>query len=177
MKSMKRNLTLSILAVAAFIFTFSDSKAQYNPYDDGRNIATIGVGFSNWGVPIYGRFEVPVVDNITVGGGLSYRSRTNTFYRFTIIGISALGNYHFNELLELPDEFDLYAGASLGYYVWNISDRDNLGVDYTGSESSGLGFDVQIGGRYFFSDNLAANLEFGGGNQTSGGSIGISFLF
>lgn len=177
MKSMRTNFNLlfAILAIA-FVFNMEQAQAQYNPYDDGRKIGTVGVGFSNNGVPIFGRLEVPVVDNITVGGGLSYRRRSSGFFNLSVLGISALGNYHFNELLELPDEFDFYAGVSLGYYIWNIS-ADDDDLVYRGSESSGIGFDAQIGGRYFFTDNIAANLEFGGGNQTAGGTIGISFLF
>lgn len=175
MKSMKKSFALTILAVAAIIFTFSESKAQYNPYDDGRKIATVGLGFSGYGIPVFGRFEVPVVDNITVGAGVSYRSFGETFlgddFNTSVIGISGLGNYHFNELLEINDSWDLYAGASLGFYIWNYN------YDYSGSRTSGLGFDVQIGGRYFFSDNIAANLEFGGGNYLAGGTIGVSFLF
>jgi hypothetical protein len=176
MKSIRKSVTFLFAMIAiAMLFMSEQAQAQFNPYDDGRKIATIGVGFSSWGVPFYGRLEVPIADNITVGGGLSYRSRTSGFFNYSIIGLTALGNYHFNELLELPDEFDFYAGASLGYYIWNVTADD--GRNYNGSEASGIGFDAQIGGRYFFKDNIALNLEFGGGNQTAGGSIGLSFLF
>ena len=93
MKSMRTNFKLlfAILAIA-FVFNMEHAQAQYNPYDDGRKIGTVGVGFSNNGVPIFGRLEVPVVDNITVGGGLSYRRRSSGFFNLSVLGITALGN-------------------------------------------------------------------------------------
>ncbi|WP_366185107.1 hypothetical protein [Flavobacterium ovatum] len=44
---------------------------------------------------------------------------------------------------------------------------------YNGAENLGLG--LQIGGRYFFTDRFGINLQFGGGNVTSGGKIGITY--
>jgi len=47
---------------------------------------------------------------------------------------------------------------------------------YPGSHTSGLGIGAQVGGRYYFSDNVGINIEFGGGNAFSGGKVGISIL-
>jgi len=82
--------------------------------------------------------------------------------------VSANGNYHFNSLLDIPNNWDFYAGLNLGFYIWNSSD------DYPGSNTSGLGLGAQVGGRYYFNDKLGVNLEFGGGNAFSGGKVGVS---
>jgi hypothetical protein len=52
---------------------------------------------------------------------------------------------------------------------WNNNPSNNFG-----GESSGIGFDAQVGARYFFNDRFGINLEFGGGTG-SGGNIGITY--
>ncbi|UZR94230.1 hypothetical protein [Chondrinema litorale] len=184
---MKNNQLIKSLFIGLVLFiafTLSNNaQAQYNPYDNGSNIVTIGVGASGWGVPIYASLEIPVADNITAGGILSYQSYSNRYstfkYRHTIFGIGVLGNYHFNELLQISDEWDVYAGLTLGYYIWNSKyDGSGSSVDYSGPESSGIGLGAQLGGRYFFKDNLAVNVEVGGGyTALSNGKVGLSIFF
>jgi len=70
--------------------------------------------------------------------------------------------------LNIPSPWDFYAGLNLGFYSWN-SPRD-----YEGSHTSGLGLGGQIGGRYYFSNKVGINLEFGGGNAFSGGKFGLT---
>jgi outer membrane immunogenic protein len=138
-----------------------------------------GLGFSTWGLPVYVGFDYGVHQDISVGGELSFRSYSDNWYkrhreryhRHTILGISANGNYHFNTILKIPTEWDFYAGINLGFYIWSSS-HDNHG-----GGSSGIGLGGQIGGRYYFNDNVGINLEFGGGNAFSGGKIGISYKF
>jgi len=38
-----------------------------------------------------------------------------------------------------------------------------------------LGLGAQVGGRYYISNKVALNLEFGGGNAFSGGKFGLTF--
>src|SRR5680860_1917862 len=86
-----------------------------------------------------------------------------------------IGNYHFNELLEMPSNWDLYMGLSLGFIVFSSKwDGPGSSIEYAGNGNSGLYLYAQIGGRYFFSDNIAVNLQLGGGNYFSGGKIGIT---
>ena len=131
-----------------------------------------GVGFSNYGVPIYAGLDFGVHESITIGPRVSYRTYNQTFSGFkfsqNLIVISFNGNYHFNQLLELPSEWDLYAGLTLGYYIWSSADYD--------AQASGIGLDAQVGARYFFSDKFGLNLEFGGGTG-NGGSFGITLKF
>ncbi|MDX9883564.1 MAG: outer membrane beta-barrel protein [Prolixibacteraceae bacterium] len=139
----------------------------------GGSQLNAGVGLSSWGVPVYIGLDYGVHPDITVGGELSYRAYNDKYanisYDHSVIGISGNGNYHFNRVLEIPPKWDLYAGLNLGFYIWNSPDG------YLGSHSSGLGLGAQVGGRYFFSDKIGLNLEFGGGNAFSGGKLGLTF--
>jgi len=178
---MKKIITCSLMIVLVTFYTHS-AKAQFNPYADNVKMLTAGIGFSSWGVPIFARFVVPVADNITVGGGLSYQSKGENFgtigkWRHTIVGIHARGNYHFNELIEIDDQWDLYGGLNLGYYIWNTKwDDSGTSFDYSGSGSGGFSLGIHVGGRYFINDRIGINLEFGGGTVLSGGTIGATFL-
>lgn len=165
-----KKLILSIGLCLVSIFTFAQGSLE-----PGRNQLNIGLGLSGWGIPVYIGIDHGFKENITLGGELSFRSYRQkiigTTYSHSIIGISGNGNYHFNELLDIDPEWDLYAGLNIGFYIWNSP------AGYPGSGSSGLDLGAQIGGRYFFNSSTAVNLEFGGGNSFSGGKIGITKKF
>jgi hypothetical protein len=173
-------IALAVLAIAA---TTQLTQAQFNPFSDNTKMATVGIGVTGWGIPIFGRIEFPVYDNITVGGQLSFQTKGENFgsssWRHTIFGLGARGSYHFNELAELDDKWDLYAGLGLGYYFWNTKLKDDdLGTfDYSGSGNGGFSIGLHVGGRYFVNDNIGINLELGGGTVLAGATIGATFLF
>lgn len=164
-----------IVLLVAFAFLAITATYAQAPLSKGEKQFNAGVGFSGWGVPLYVGMDFGVHQDITVGGELSFRSYSQDLpggnYKSTIFGISGNGNYHFNRILEIPSNFDFYAGLNLGFYIWNTSN------DYPGDGASGLGLGGQVGGRYFFSDKLGINLEFGGGNAFSGGKFGITYKF
>ncbi len=166
---MKKNMLIIV-----FVFFAGILQAQ-GPLDKGQGQFNAGVGFSSWGVPIYLGFDVGVHRDITIGGELSFRFYNDRFegrgYDNSIVGIAGNGNYHFNTLLNIPRNFDFYAGLNVGFYLWNTPS------DYNGPHSSGLGLGAQVGGRYYFNDHFGLNLEFGGGNEFSGGKFGISVRF
>lgn len=144
----------------------------------GEKQFNAGLGFSDYGIPIYAGLDFGVYENITIGPRLSLRSyaytRSNSNYKQSLAVLSFNGNYHFNTLLNLPAPWDFYAGLTLGYYFWSDI-KTSSGVVYVG-KSSTLGLEAQIGGRYFFSDQFALNLEFSGGTS-AGGSFGITYKF
>jgi outer membrane immunogenic protein len=113
--------------------------------------------------------------DITVGFEASFRDyRQNyneTNYRSSIFGISGNGNYHFNRVLNIPGNWDFYAGLNLGFYVWSSPNG------YPGGGESELGLGLQIGGRYFITHNFGLNLELGGGSAFSDGKFGITCIF
>ncbi|PKN73899.1 MAG: hypothetical protein CVU50_01570 [Candidatus Cloacimonetes bacterium HGW-Cloacimonetes-3] len=142
------------------------------PIGHGQTQLNIGAGFSTWGVPIYVGLDFGANNDFTLGAEFSYKSYSEKYnshnYKHSIYGFSGNGNYHFNRIMNIPQDWDFYAGLNVGFYVWTSPD------DYHGSNSSGLGLGGQIGGRYYFTDTVGVNLEFGGGNAFSGGKIGVS---
>jgi len=152
----------TVLAILIMLFagvTFAQNKVNKLQFN-------AGVGFSSWGLPVYVGADFSVHKDITVGGELSYRRKSNYG---SITGVSANGNYHFNTIFNIHSPWDFYAGLSVGYMIWNYDDS------YI-REHSGLGIAGQIGGRYFINDKLGVNFELGGGNAFSGGKVGITYV-
>lgn len=145
---------------------------QYPLRKGGVQLNT-GVGLSGWGVPVYAGFDYGVHKDISVGGEISFRSYnekgSSKDYNHSIIEILACGNYHFNSIMKIPNDFDFYMGLSLGYWIWSSP------AGYGGAKVSGIGLGAQIGGRYYFNKNLGINLEING-SSASGAKFGISYL-
>lgn len=160
-----------LLLAVSFLLVFGLSFAQ-SPLGVGATQVNIGVGMSNWGVPFYAGFDYGFHRDFTFGGEFSYRGyRENwnkKYYDHSIMGFSGNGNYHFNTILGLPRQFDFYAGLNIGFFVWSSPD------EYNGSHNSGLGLGGQLGGRFYFTDRLGLNVEFGGSNAFSGGKVGLT---
>lgn len=158
-------IALSFVLVSGFAFS-------QGPLYVGSSQLNLGLGLSDSGIPVYIGFDHSISRDVTLGAELSYRAYNenwqNTYYNHNIIGISGNANYHFNNLFRISQRWDLYAGGNIGFYVWTSPDG------YTGNHSSGLGLGAQIGGRYYFTNSVGLNLEFGGGNAFSGGKIGLS---
>lgn len=163
-----KNIILFVVLVL-----FSNSLFSQATLKEGESQINAGVGLSSWGAPVFIGLDYGIHSDITIGGELSHRSYHDKYqsigYNHSVLGISGNGNYHFNRVLEIPDPWDFYAGLNLGFYLWNSPDG------YQGTHSSGLGLGGQLGGRYFFTDKIAVNLEFGGGNAFSGGKLGLTF--
>jgi outer membrane immunogenic protein len=157
----------------AFLSAVTLATAQ-GPLLKGKTQLNFGVGFSGYGIPLYVGLDIGVHKDITLGGELSFRTYNDNYngdkYSHSIMGFSANGNYHFNTLMNIPSDWDFYAGLNLGFYTWT-SPSDYPGASHT----SGLGLGAQIGGRYRFSETAAINLEIGGGSLVSGGKIGVTF--
>jgi outer membrane immunogenic protein len=169
-----KKISLSIILVA--IIT-SCAMAQ-GTLSKGERQLNAGLGISTFGVPVYVGADFGISENITIGPRVSYRKYNEKYfgnkYSQSLTVISFNGNYHFNALLKLPEAWNVYAGVSLGYYVWSDVKWNNSSATGFGGEGSGLGIDAQVGARYFFNENLGINLELGGGTG-SGGIIGITY--
>ncbi|OXA79251.1 hypothetical protein B0A58_03835 [Flavobacterium branchiophilum NBRC 15030 = ATCC 35035] len=145
----------------------SGSIFAQSPLEKGGLQINAGFGTSSWGTPVYAGLDYGLMENITIGGEVSYRSKTDNGFKYSALGIVANGNYHFNELLQIPSQWDLYGGANLGYYNWTSNITNS-------NYNSGLELGLQVGGRYFFNDKFGVNLELGGGG-VSGGKIGVTY--
>lgn len=170
---MKKAILICLTILCGLTYTFAQGSLE----QEGKQL-NAGFGFSNFGTPVYVGLDYGIHPDITIGPQISYRKYSekwnfsgSTFkYSHTIFVLGFNGNYHFNTLLDIASQWDVYAGLTLGYYVWSSPN------DYLGNKSSGIGLDVQIGARYFFADNFGINLELGGGTG-SGGKFGITYKF
>lgn len=164
--------------IIVFILMASTFSFAQGTLGNGGKQLNAGVGFSDWGVPVYVGLDFGVHEDITIGPRLSFRNysytRSGYKYKQNLAVLSFNGNYHFNKLLNLTSPWDVYAGLTLGYYFWSDAKSSNGGI-YEGN-SSEVGLDLQIGGRYFFNDQLGINLELGGGHD-AGGRFGITYKF
>lgn len=146
-----------------------------SPLGKGNQQLNAGLGLSGWGVPIYAGLDFGIHQDVSLGIEGSFRSYNEHYtgdrYRSSIIGLLVNGNYHFNTILEIPSEWDFYAGLNIGYFFWATSS------EYPGTAYSGAGLGAQIGGRYFFRKDLGLNLELGGSNAFTGGKFGITYIF
>ncbi len=161
-----------ILLIIALISISTIGFSQNNEARTQNNL-NLGVGFSGWGVPVYIGLDFGIARDFTLGLEFSYRNYRenwrNDYYHHSIMGFSGNANYHFNRILQIPSNWDFYAGLNLGFFVWSSPDS------YHGNHSSGLGLGGQVGVRYFLSNRIGLNLEFGGGNAFSGGKFGLTF--
>lgn len=159
------------LLLSIFLLSSALSFGQYM-LGKGEKQLNAGVGFSSWGLPVYIGMDFGVGKDISLGAELSFRSYSDRWldkkYKHNVIGISGNANYHFNSLLNIPEQFDFYAGLNVGFYYWTSD------ADYYGDNTSGLGLGGQIGFRYYWNERMGINLEGGGGNAFSGGKLGIT---
>jgi hypothetical protein len=135
---MLKRFTLSLFVISFSICAFAQS-----PIGEGGKQLNLGVH-----------------PDITVGG------QVGLDLGFDYFSISGRGDYHFNTLLEIPRDWDFYAGLSIGF----LGGIDN---DY----DSGFDLGLQVGGRYYWNSDWGINLEFGGGNNLAGGRFGVSKRF
>lgn len=116
-----------------------------------------GLGFGS-DLPAYFSMDFGVHKDITIGPEIALDLNDMDW-----LAIAARGDYHFNSLLEIPQNWDFYAGLNLGF-----------AVGLTSNFTSGLHLGAQVGGRWYWNDRWGINLEFGGGITFTGGSFGLS---
>jgi len=159
-------ISLALLVISTIVFC-------QNPLGRRYNQLNLGVGLTGWGIPLYLGLDRYISRDVSLGGELSYRAYNekwhDDYYNHNIMGVSGNLNYHLNRILDISSPWDLYLGPNVGFYVWTSPDG------YTGNRSSGLGLGGQIGIRYYFTNKVGINLEFGGGNAFTGGKLGLSF--
>ena len=155
-----KKLALTICALTIVALSFGQ-KAKDAKLDKGKMQFNVGVGLSSWGIPIYAGVDYWLREDITLGIEASFRY--SLWGNYAVFGGSINGNYHFNKLLDLPENLDFYAGLSAGPYLSLGGYWDHLHFGFAG----------QIGGRYKINDKMWLNIELGGGTL-SGGKIGIT---
>ncbi len=159
------------LIIALSLVLFSGFAFGQGTRQGGNTQLNLGVGLSDYGLPLYIGFDSYVSRDVTLGAEASFRAYNGYWkndYYDNIMGLSGNVNYHLVNAFQMPTRWDLYIGANVGFYFWNSPHG------YT--DRTGLSLGAQIGARYFVSRNVGINLEFGGGNAFNGGKLGLTIL-
>lgn len=157
---MKKLLFLFAIAL------FSAGIVSAQVYTEDSKMLNLGIGIGGSyttgtiGIPpISASFEKGITEKISVGGVAGYAASKYEAFGFkaeySYILVGARGSYHFYN----TDKIDAYGGAILGY---NIVSSKVTGVGAAAS-ASGLAYSGFVGGRYLFTEKLAAFAEVGYG--------------
>lgn len=175
-----------VLLFFAFIMSALTIQAQ-DVFKKGDNMVSASVGVGS-GIPVAVSYERGIVDNlfdgngsIGLGGYLGYYSDKDEInyegikagWKYNDIMIGVRGNLHY----QFVEKLDTYAGLMLGYEIVKAKAiTEGYGEKYTGSaDGNGIGFAIQVGARYFFTDNFGAFAEVGYGIAYA--SLGVSLKF
>jgi outer membrane immunogenic protein len=135
-----------------------------------------GIGASDWGIPLHVGLDYGIGSNISLGAEASFRTYRDLAYynsnsfRSTIISFGVNGNYHFTKTLNIPSNWDVYAGLGVGYFMWN----NYVNADFEVLNDRFVGVGAQMGSRYFFNRNFGVYIELLGGFTLNGVKIGIT---
>ena len=189
---------------ASFFFLFlilmtTSQTAQAQAFQKGTNVVSLGIGLGSSLLSYSGSSQTPAISAnfergiwdiggpgvVSLGGyigykGYSYDGSYSSGYKwsekwnYTIVGIRSA--YHYNGLSE--KKIDLYGGVMLSANIVSYKYTNSSGYNESasaGNYNSGAGFTAFVGGRYFFTDKIAAMAELGYG--VSYLTIGASLKF
>jgi hypothetical protein len=178
------------ILIALFIISISSVSAQH--FVKGTNVISglVGLGSSlGW----YGNgtqspalsvnFEHGLMDLgssgvLSLGGYFGhktfrYKGTGYTWsWNYNIIGVR--GAYHYNA--HNVDKLDLYGGLMISYNLLKYKekyDNSTTPMTQTGNYKNRAGMTAFVGGRYFFTNSLAGNVELGYGVAYL--NLGLSF--
>jgi hypothetical protein len=170
---MKRHLFTGFLCLALMSQMYGQDK---------HNHVNFGLYGTNWGVGVMASANFSIVENITVGPLVSLAFDVDPVgfsgyrYTHTIFGIGGKVDYYLNDVINLPSEFDVYAGGNAGYFL--VATSSNFDSDqhhlYRSSRSNNVFVQAEAGGRYYFKDNLAVFAEVSVGWPSNGARAGLS---
>jgi hypothetical protein len=169
------------ITLFAAILAFNLS-AQESTFEKGDKALNLGIGFGTSLYsgsyykasvpPVSASFEVGIIDGILdkatvgVGGYIGYAASKYEVdygfgsygwkYSYTVIG--ARGTFHY----PLVDKLDTYGGAMVGYNIVTSKEIGDIPSGYS-SSGSAPSFSIFVGGRYYFTENIAAMAELGYG--------------
>ncbi len=143
-----------LIILLVFGFTLSYANAQSGDY-----ALPAGGQQLNFGLPGYIGMDWAVMDEITVGA----KAQLGIFDNNDHVRIGVVADYHFNGLMDLTSDWDVYAGLSAGY---------RFHVDGKGNDDFDIG--GQIGGRWFWNESWGLNIE-GGFSGSVGGGLGVTW--
>ncbi|MBO7192830.1 MAG: hypothetical protein J6V47_00925 [Bacteroidaceae bacterium] len=148
-----------ILSVVAALFVANGAQAQVTTpvFDKGDNIISATIGYG-WGLTerfVYERCVASWFDgqlSVGVGAALSNATDFGTYYVWDEIGLGAVASCHYQFIDKLDTYVQVGLGFEFGYESW---DSGNSYLHY------GLGWTSTVGARWYFTEDLAVNGEFG----------------
>ena len=165
-----------IVLIALLLFACPHIYAQR--FDNGDNVLSVGLGLgsslggrhysSTPGISLqyeHGNWDAGGPGVISLGAYLGFQGFTYSAFgyhqklNYTIIGIRS--SYHYNGIHS--EDVDVYGGLMLSYNIASYSNDFPSSYGYANDYGSGVGLTLYIGGRYYFTDNVAAFLELGYG--------------
>jgi hypothetical protein len=180
---MRRTFALLGIVTAALWLFSQPAQAQF---DKGRSYlgARIGIGYYGSAFSFGADYEYGFADvgefgpgRVGIGGTIDYWGWSDgsgdNYWSYSWIPIGVMAYYHLN--LDNRN-WDPFGGIGLGYEIVNATWHSSFG-SYSGTAgySSGVYLTGQIGIRYFFSPNLAAQARLGFGASLL--SVGLDFKF
>jgi hypothetical protein len=183
---MKKNILMIAVALCILNAGIARSQTGDNLFVKGSTVAGLGLGLggtmygSGYGMkvpPLSLSLEYGLVDNLIKSSGkgsigvaptIGYASYGYDFlgdWSLTNLMIGAKGNFHYQFIPKL----DTYAGIHIGY---NIVKWDTDNDIFDGAAASEIFWAFHVGGRYYFTNNLAVMAELGYGISVL--NIGIS---
>jgi hypothetical protein len=176
-----------LLLSTSVLFLSQPDSCDAQAFENGDNVISVGLGLGGTYRGIHysstpaisaqyehGNWDVGGPGVISLGAFLGFKSYRHEElgysekWNLTVIGIRSA--YHYNGID--AKELDVYGGLMLSYDIVSYSNTFPSYYNY-GGYSSGLGLSIYVGGRYFFTDNVAGFLELGYG--ISYATIGVAF--
>lgn len=119
----------------------------YGQAEEQLNFGLVGVSY-----------EIPVGENVSIAPFAG----TNFDLNYLALGVKA--NYYFDNLFQLPPEWDVYGGANGGYAIAIESEKN-----------SDFDMGLHVGTRWFWNEKWGVYVELGGGSTSElGGGIGVT---
>ncbi|MEQ1692957.1 MAG: hypothetical protein ABMA00_16835 [Gemmatimonas sp.] len=105
-----------------------------------------------------------------IGIGVTRYSWSSQYYSVSYLPVGATANYHFKLA---NTKLDAFLGAGLGYQIITCDDKTGFPTGFGCNYNSGLYFVGRAGGRYFFTEKVAAYADVGAG----GAALNIGLVF
>ncbi len=152
---------MQIKTSLVIIFCLSTLSAfAQSPIGLGGKQLNFGISGNGSYVPIYVSLDFGVHKDITIAPQLGLDLDLDWF------DISFRGDYHFNTIMGIPQNWDFYAGLTAGYSFWSEKKKEHNEVDFH--------IGAQVGGRWYWNDKWGLNLEFGGDTFYGNARLGLS---
>lgn len=185
LSAMKKTMIITCLLLMVFHFN------GYSQEKYGRTL-NLGLGvaghygyykYAGRSIPVFNiNYEIDVAKNFTLAPFASIYTFTDDYYwgnnnnpdryyRYSevVIPIGVKGYYYFDDLINIPSEWDIYAGASLGAVIVNSTwESGYLGDKNYYHGNNNIYLDIHIGASYQLSDRIGAYLDLSTGISTVG---------